>query len=251
MLRLSEPERRRRATELLARVHLQGLEARRPDQLSGGQRQRVALARALARDPKVLLLDEPFSAVDRMTREPLKEELGALHRSLEIPILLVTHDLEEALALADRICVLHAGKTLQIGSPDEVRLRPQNALVARLMGQQNLFAGIVRDAAHIRIGPHDIAVASVNGARSGDPVTVLLPPDCISLEGDAKTSNAVKGTLSQSQALGDLTSLTFVFEGGELRFRVPAREAAARDLQAGAAVSAHLDPARIHVMRDD
>ena len=118
---------------------LQGLEARKPDQLSGGQRQRVALARALARDPKVLLLDEPFSAVDRMTREPLKEEIAALHRALDIPMLLVTHDLEEAQALADRICVLHAGTTLQIGTPDEVRLRPKSALVARLMGHTNLF----------------------------------------------------------------------------------------------------------------
>ncbi len=142
MLRHEEPARSRLAASLLARVHLEGLEARRPDQLSGGQRQRVALARALARDPKVLLLDEPFSAVDRMTREPLKEEIAALHRSLDIPMLLVTHDLEEAQALADRICVLHAGTTLQIGTPDEVRLRPKSALVARLMGQvQHLRRG--------------------------------------------------------------------------------------------------------------
>ncbi len=118
LLHLAEPARTERAESLLARVHLNGLEARRPDQLSGGERQRVALARALARDPKVLLLDEPFSAVDRMTREPLKEELAALHRSLDIPIVLVTHDLEEAQALADRICILHAGTTLQIGTPD-------------------------------------------------------------------------------------------------------------------------------------
>ena len=139
MLRQEEPARSRQAAALLARVHLQGLEARTPDQLSGGQKQRVALARALARDPKVLLLDEPFSAVDRMTREPLKEEIAGLHRSLDIPMLLVTHDLEEAQALADRICVLHAGTTLQIGAPDEVRLRPKSALVAKLMGQTNLF----------------------------------------------------------------------------------------------------------------
>src|SRR5690606_32997737 len=106
-----------------------GLELRRPDQLSGGQRQRVAIARALARDPSVLLLDEPFSAVDRLTREPLKEELAALHRNLDIPILLVTHDLEEAQALADRICVLHDGTSLQIGTPDELRLRPASVRV--------------------------------------------------------------------------------------------------------------------------
>ena len=152
MLRREEPARSRHAAALLARVHLQGLEARKPDQLSGGQKQRVALARALARDPKVLLLDEPFSAVDRMTREPLKEEIAGLHRSLDIPMLLVTHDLEEAQALADRICVLHAGKTLQIGAPDEVRLRPRSALVAKLMGQTNLFRATVDADGRIRWG---------------------------------------------------------------------------------------------------
>ena len=131
-----------------------------PDQLSGGQRQRVALARALARDPKVLLLDEPFSAVDRMTREPLKEEIAALHRALDIPMLLVTHDLEEAQALADRICVLHAGTTLQIGTPDEVRLRPQSALVAQLMGQSNVFPAVVEGAHGVRWGAQSLAVGN-------------------------------------------------------------------------------------------
>src|SRR5262249_34824670 len=128
---------------LLQRVHLGGLEARKPDWLSGGQRQRVALARALARDPKVLLLDEPFSAVDRMTREPLKDEIASLHRALAIPILLVTHDLEEAQALANRICVIDRGRTLQSGTPEEIRLRPASALVARLTGHSNIFAGEV------------------------------------------------------------------------------------------------------------
>ncbi len=146
MLRLPEPERSRQAAALLARVHLDGLEARNVDRLSGGQRQRVALARALARDPKVLLLDEPFSAVDRMTRERLKEELTSLRRSLDIPIVLVTHDLEEAQALADRICVIHAGTTLQTGTPDDVRLRPISPLVARLMGNTNVFEAVIERA---------------------------------------------------------------------------------------------------------
>ena len=154
-------------------MHLEGLEARRPDQLSGGQRQRVALARALARDPKVLLLDEPFSAVDRMTREPLKEEIAALHRALDIPMVLVTHDLEEAQALADRICVLHAGTTLQIGTPDEVRLRPRSALVARLMGQSNVFPAVV-EAAHASAG---VRKASPSATTDGiQPGMRVQPP---------------------------------------------------------------------------
>ncbi|KAB2940046.1 MAG: ABC transporter ATP-binding protein [Hyphomicrobium sp.] len=252
MLRFTEPARSRLAAGLLARVHLKGLEARRPDQLSGGERQRVALARALARDPKVLLLDEPFSAVDRMTREALKEELAALHRSLDVPIVLVTHDLEEAQALADRICVLHGGKTLQIGAPDEVRLRPADARVARLMGQANLVPATVQDAGHIRCGPHTLAVASTNGARAGDRVSALLPPDCISLvASDAEAVNVMMGTVADVQPLGDLIGLILDLETLRLRLKIGAREAAARNMQVGAVVSAQLDPAGIHVMRED
>lgn len=251
MLRFAEPARSRLAAGLLARVHLKGLEARRQDALSGGERQRVALARALARDPKVLLLDEPFSAVDRMTREALKEELAALHRSLDIPIVLVTHDLEEAQALADRICVLHGGRTLQIGTPDEVRLRPTDARVARLMGQVNLVPAIVQDAGHIRCGPHTLAVASTNGARAGDRVNALLPPDCISLAAsDDGAVNVVKGRVADLQPLGDLIGLILDLETLRLRLKIGVREAAARNIQVGAAVSAQLDPAGIHVMRE-
>jgi molybdate transport system ATP-binding protein len=252
MLRLPVPERSRRATELLARVHLQGLDTRRPDALSGGQRQRVAIARALARDPKVLLLDEPFSAVDRITRDALKEELAALHRSLDIPMVLVTHDLDEAQALADRICVLQGGTTLQIGTPDEVRLRPRNVRVARLMGHANLIPAQVQDHGRIDFGAQTLTVASTNGAGIGERVTVLIPPDAISLGGGtANAVSAINGKLTNVQSLGDLTAVTLAFDVGELRFRLPSREAAARHLQSGAAISVEVDPALVHLLRDD
>ena len=112
-LRDRPPERRRHeALAQLALVRLEGLEERLPRQLSGGQQQRVAVARALARRPDVLLLDEPFSAVDRVTRQRLQRELAELRHDLEMPILLVTHDLDEAARLADRICVIHHGRSL-------------------------------------------------------------------------------------------------------------------------------------------
>ena len=122
-------ERAARARALLARVHLEGFEDRRPAALSGGQQQRVAVARALAREPAVLLLDEPFSAVDRRTRRQMHADLASLRQTLAIPILLVTHDLDEAGALADRLCVLDRGETLQTGPPAEVKSAPSSPRV--------------------------------------------------------------------------------------------------------------------------
>lgn len=117
---LPAAERVARAQTLLAQVHLHGLEGRRPSALSGGQQQRVALARALAREPEVLLLDEPFSAVDRRTRRELQAEVRALRSRVKAATLLVTHDLEEAMGLADRVLVLDQGRVLMIGAPAEV-----------------------------------------------------------------------------------------------------------------------------------
>ncbi|AVK05318.1 ABC transporter family protein [Pseudomonas paraeruginosa] len=136
-------ERTDRALALLDRLHLHGLAQRRPHQLSGGQQQRVAVARALAREPKVLLLDEPFSAVDRATREALYGELAELREVLRMPVLLVTHDLDEATLLADQLCILSAGRTLQAGTPDRVLSAPATPEVARLVGMRNLFSGTV------------------------------------------------------------------------------------------------------------
>ena len=138
-----QQQRQPHALELLKKVHLEGLENRYPKTLSGGQQQRVAVARALARRPKVLLLDEPFSAVDQVTRRKLYRELLALRQSLAMPMILVTHDLEESTLLADRIALLHKGDILQTGSPKFVAAHPKTATVARLMDQQNLFTAQV------------------------------------------------------------------------------------------------------------
>jgi molybdate transport system ATP-binding protein len=119
-------EREARARKLLRLVNIEGLEERKPATLSGGQQQRVAVARALARDPAVLLLDEPFSAVDRHQRRRLQRELQDLRTQLKIPILLVTHDLDEAAALADRLCVIDQGETLQTGRAADLLAAPAN-----------------------------------------------------------------------------------------------------------------------------
>ncbi|MBY4596410.1 ABC transporter ATP-binding protein [Ottowia caeni] len=142
LLHLSARERRERARHWLTHVRLTDeQQTRKPSALSGGQQQRVAVARALAREPRLLLLDEPFSAVDQMSRQGLYELLAELRRDLHIPIVLVTHDLVEARHLADSMVVMDAGKVLQQGAPAQVYRSPRNARVADLMGVQNRFHG--------------------------------------------------------------------------------------------------------------
>ncbi|WP_025822685.1 ABC transporter ATP-binding protein [Shewanella marina] len=140
---LPKAERKNKALDWLNRVNLHGFPDRLPSQLSGGQRQRVALARALAREPKVLLLDEPFSAVDRETRERLYLELAKLKSQLSIPVVMVTHDLNEALLLADKMILISQGQILQQGKPLEVQAKPANEAVARQMGLRNIFSATV------------------------------------------------------------------------------------------------------------
>ena len=136
---LSGPQRREEARRLLALVNLEGLEARRPAELSGGQQQRVAVARALARQPDALLLDEPFSAVDRATRESLYTEISALRAHLSMPVILVTHDMDEATMLADRMLVIERGRTLREGTSAEVMF---DATVLHALGIRDAGATI-------------------------------------------------------------------------------------------------------------
>ena len=143
LLHLPAQQRRRQAAHWLAHVRLsEDQQARRPAQLSGGQQQRVAVARALAREPKLLLLDEPFSAVDQMNRQGLYDLLADLRQELHIPIVLVTHDLVEARHLADSLVVMDAGQVLQQGKPGHIYRSPRNARVADLVGIQNRFKGV-------------------------------------------------------------------------------------------------------------
>ena len=129
-----------RVEEMLSLVRLEGLNRRRPDQLSGGQKQRVALARALAPNPRILLLDEPLAALDRKLREETQLELMALQRRLGLTFLIVTHDQDEAMVVADRLAVMQAGRIVQVGTPREVYERPASRYVAGFLGETNLFA---------------------------------------------------------------------------------------------------------------
>ena len=178
---------RERVDELLALVQLSGLDDRFPGQISGGQRQRVALARALAVDPRVLLLDEPFGALDANVRRDLRRWLRKIHDELGITTLFVTHDQEEALDLADRVVILDKGRIVQEGTPEEVCRSPENAFVMKFLGDANALPATVRDgrayvqdvafdAPDLKDGPADLLFrpADVAWRESGEGVPAQI-----------------------------------------------------------------------------
>ena len=174
--RPSEAEIKKRVTRLLDLVQLGFLADRYPAQLSGGQRQRIALARALAVEPRVLLLDEPFGALDAKVRKELRRWLRTLHDELHITSIFVTHDQEEALEVADQIIVMNKGNVEQIGSPREVYEKPATPFVFDFLGQANRFEG-QNDAGTIQIGEDRIQLDSLRNAPSGDVIAFARPDE--------------------------------------------------------------------------
>lgn len=170
--KVAKDERIVRARKALARVKLEGYEARKPGQLSGGQRQRVALARALVNEPKVLLLDEPLGALDLQLRHEMQVELKELQRDIGITFIFVTHDQEEALTMADRIAVFSAGNIVQMGTAREIYDAPNSEFVAGFVGISNLLH---RDGKVISIRPEKIKLGSEGDKRApGEVVSVMF-----------------------------------------------------------------------------
>ena len=255
-------QRRVRAGELLSRVRLSGLDLRMPSQLSGGQRQRVALARALARDPAVLLLDEPFSAVDQMTRRKLQEELARLHREIPTPILLVTHDINEAAALSDRMVVLSRGHTLQTGPPRQVIDYPCNSSVARLVGQRNLFHGTFLRDEHglpaLRWNGRLLYLGQEPRLSAGEPVDWMIPAGHVRWHrpdrpGMQDLENPVDGRISELLTMGETCAVSFVCDGPEqarVHFTLASHVVASHHLAPGSPARVSLLPTGIHLLSD-
>ncbi|HYH45449.1 MAG TPA: ABC transporter ATP-binding protein [Thermoanaerobaculia bacterium] len=212
---VSKAERRRRRDELLELVGLAGLGGRMPRQLSGGQQQRVALARALAHNPEVLLLDEPFGALDAKVRLELRRTIREIQRELGITTVFVTHDQEEAFELADRLAVLSFGRLLEAGPPDELYLRPETEFVATFLGTANLMVG-EHTAAGVQLGPVQFPLTtraeSVDGSRR---VQILFRPEDVALRGSAQDLSCP----SLGEAVVEQRSFVGSFE--RLRLRLP------------------------------
>lgn len=261
---LRSDARRQRAQHWLGKVNLSGLEDRRPDQLSGGQQQRVGLARALAREPNVLLLDEPFSAVDRATRDRLYQELAQLRRELSIPVVLVTHDLDEAIVLSDQLCMLSHGVTLQTGPVAEVTQRPASVLVARLVGIKNVFRatvlGVAADGgATIEWRGNRLQVAAHNGFKAGQLVHWCIPQSHLILHRRDRPSrgereNPVTGRVADMLPLGDNMLLSIEVAKPDrppLSLSVPVHVAERNGIAIGVPVGFSLLAQSIHLMKPD
>lgn len=166
--------------EMLALVNLEGYEKRKPSELSGGQQQRIAIARALVNEPKVILLDEPLSALDLKLRREMQAELKAMQKRLGITFIFVTHDQEEALTMSDTIVVLDKGQIQQVGTPEEIYNNPVNSFVAKFIGETNIFDGKSIDDFSIEVSGKELEY-SHSGFSRGEQVDVVIRPEDISL----------------------------------------------------------------------
>lgn len=196
-----------RVTELLDIIKLPQFGDRYPYQLSGGQQQRVALARALAPNPKLLLLDEPLSALDAKVRVSLREEIRSIQKKLGITTIFVTHDQEEALSISDRIVVMSGGKAEQVGTPFEIYNRPATRFVANFVGTLNVLEGTVADASAglVRVGDSQLALkGALNGARTGDAISLALRPEAIALGRQPGRDTSLGGEIADVSFLGSV-----------------------------------------------
>jgi sulfate transport system ATP-binding protein len=212
-VRPSKDAIRQRVHELLQLVQLNTMADRYPAQLSGGQRQRVALARALAVEPKILLLDEPFGALDARVRKDLRRWLRSLHERLHVTTLFVTHDQEEALELSDRVVIMNHGRVEQVGSPEAVYARPASPFVLDFLGDVNLF--------HCRIDNGRVSVGGVhlNGAASDAGTngagTVYIRPHVLSIEAQPSAGDTLPARILRVNATGPVVRVDLVTPWGD------------------------------------
>ncbi|HUK60223.1 MAG TPA: ABC transporter ATP-binding protein [Stellaceae bacterium] len=219
-----------RVTAMLDLVKLGHLAARKPAQLSGGERQRVALARALVKEPKLLLLDEPLTALDRKLREETRIELVRIQQRVGITFLMVTHDQEEAMSMATRVAVMNEGRIAQIGAPREVYENPATRFVADFLGAVNLFAGVVRAqegaSVHVDCTEAGATLAVAHQAAPGRAVAVAVRPEKIALASTppADAANMLAGMVESISYRGEASTYRVALASGKIvRVTVPNR----------------------------
>jgi putative spermidine/putrescine transport system ATP-binding protein len=244
-------DRASRATELLELVGLGHAVDRYPHQLSGGMQQRVALARALAIEPRVLLLDEPLSALDAKVRVQLRDEIRRIQQRLGITTIYVTHDQEEALAISDRICVLSDGKIEQLAAPAEIYAAPATPFVAEFVGTMNRIPGTVGDPAEgvVHVEHRRLVIDAARGAARDADVLVLVRPESLRVAAATAAANGqenrLQGTVAAQTFLGANTRVRVDVEGLELAADVPSATAAALPIGAAVTVQVPRESSRV------
>jgi putative spermidine/putrescine transport system ATP-binding protein len=221
---VSKSETKHSVDEALSIVKLDGLGKRRVGELSGGQKQRVALARAIVFKPKILLMDEPLSALDKKLREEMQIELRQLHDSLNITTVYVTHDQKEALTMSDRIAVINDGQLMQLDTPNEIYKRPNNAFIADFIGESSLLSVKVQGGAAY-LGASEIC-ANQTPDRDGDYLLMVRPEKLFLAERTEKDTNFFDGLVEESIFQGESQLMVIkldpeIYGGQELRMRLP------------------------------
>jgi sulfate/thiosulfate transport system ATP-binding protein len=247
--RPKEFEIRERVDKLLKLIQLEALGQRYPSQLSGGQRQRVALARALAVEPKVLLLDEPFGALDAKVRKELRHWLRRLHDEIHVTTLFVTHDQEEALEVAGRVAILREGRVEQMGTPTEIYDHPATPFVYDFLGNVNAFAGKVRDGA-VEIGDTKFTAPEIAGETDSDAVAFVRPHD-IRVTREPHGPATLKARVKHFTAVGPFASLELERLDSHEQFTVQLTKEQFRNLEPQAGEELFVELQKVKIFPED
>ena len=240
--KIASAERKRRVAEMLELVQLGGFGNRYPHQLSGGQQQRVALARALAIRPEVLLLDEPLSALDAKVRLSLRDQIRRIQTELGITTLIVTHDQEEALGIADRVGVMSNGRLEQLAAPSEVYSKPASAFVARFVGSMNEFPATIRGADAVEVAGQVVLTNSAAGHDAGSNVLLLVRPEDVMI--NAEGVGGLVGTITSSTFQGASTVVGVRLDVLDVLIHAHLASSTSGHLAPGQRVSVSVDGAR-------
>ena len=252
-----ESEIHERTRKMLDLVRLSEYADRRPSQLSGGQKQRVALARALAPEPKVLLLDEPLSALDLKLRQSMRHELKQIREKLGITFIFVTHDQEEALIMSDRIAVMSHGSLQQVGTPEQIYNHPNNRFVADFIGETNLVTGVIRelrpDTACVEYATQKmwLSIENENRFKPEQEVHLSIRPEHINMEPTVSNSKGIPAVIQEKTFLGtDIQFLCQLNGGEELTTRVQSTAPGTANLSSGEHVILTVDTRKTVLLGD-
>jgi sulfate transport system ATP-binding protein len=236
---------RERVEELLKLIRLEGLQTRYPGQLSGGQRQRVALAQALAAQPRVLLLDEPFGALDAKVRQELRQWLRRLHEEIHVTSIFVTHDQEEAFEVADRVVVMNNGQVEQVGTPVEIYDHPATPFVYQFLGNVNRFQGHVIGG-RLKLGNTEFQLLETGELKDSKVIAYVRPHE-IKLRSQANGKSAIPATIKHVNSAGPLVHLELerTDDGSRVTVDLTKEESNQISLQPGGRIFVELKNVRV------